>query len=107
RRGLTDELASAAEMCALLEKEIFGKGGEQFPAAEVEPLSSGTFVGEPTPPAPAAPAQTYVPPVPEEPSPAPSTIVPPTLPSHAEQRRTSVSGLLLMLGVIVLLFAGF
>jgi TPR repeat protein len=107
RRGLTDELASATEMCALLEEESFGKGGEYVLAAKVEPFSSVEFTGEPTPPAPAAPPQTYVPPVPPEPSAAPSTIVPPPLPSHAEKRKTSVAGLLLVLGLIVLLFAGF
>jgi serine/threonine protein kinase/TPR repeat protein len=116
RRGLTDELASAAEMCALLEGQIFGKGAELVFATKVDPIPSNTHTGEVTPLAPAAAASqayAYASSVPAEPPLAPPTVgplptvVPPPLPTRPEKRKTSVAGLLLMLGLIVLLFAGF
>ena len=98
RRGLTDELASAAEMCALLEGQIFSKGGEHVFAPSVIPAPVSTRFGGVTPP-----SQTHLPPVPAEPPPAPLPVVPPPQPPEPGNRKTSFAGVLLMFGLIVLL----
>jgi serine/threonine protein kinase/TPR repeat protein len=103
RRGLTDELASAVEMSNLLEDQIFGKRSEHLSpsstAAHASTHSGGTAL--------APPPQTFVPPpvVAETPPPSPAA-APPHLRPDAEKRKTSVAGLLLMCGLVVLLLGG-
>ena len=108
RRGLTDELASAVEMSNLLEGEIFGKGTEHVLAPSAVPAQASTHSGRVAPPPPPTlpPSQTYVRPVAAEPPPVPPTFVPPPLPPDSEERKTSLAGLLLMLGLVVLVLGG-
>jgi serine/threonine protein kinase/TPR repeat protein len=110
RRGLTDQLASSVEMCHLLEGEILSKESEHAFVPRVVPSPASTHSGSATPPLP-----TYVPsPVTAEPPNVPAGDVSPQpkLPPGSETRRTSVAGLLLMLGLAVLVlgvlgFAGY
>jgi serine/threonine protein kinase/TPR repeat protein len=100
RRGLTDELASAVEMSNLLEGEIFGQGTEHALASSAVAAQTGTPSGRVPPP------ETYVPPVAAEPPPVPPALVPPPLPPDSEERKTSLAGLLLMFGLVVLVLGG-
>ena len=110
RRGLTDQLASSVEMCHLLEGEILSKESEHAFAPRIVPAPASTHSGGTAPPPP-----TYVPhPVTAEPPTAPVADLPspPPLPPDSENRKTSVLGLLLMLGFAVLVlgvlgFAGY
>jgi serine/threonine protein kinase/TPR repeat protein len=105
RRGLTDDLASAAEMSRLLEGEIFIKGSDPVFLPKVIPAPASTPSGGSSAP----PPPTYVPPV----AAVPPTMVPQdVLPPDSEKRKTSVAGLLLMCGLAVLVlgilgFAGY
>ena len=76
RRGLTDQLASSAEMCHLLEGEILGKESEHPFASKVVAAPATTHSGRGTPPPP-----TYVPPVAAEPPTAPAAVVAPPPPT--------------------------
>jgi serine/threonine protein kinase/TPR repeat protein len=109
RRGLTDDLASAVEMSNLLEVQIFSKRSEHVsaPSAVAAPAStqSGSVAPLPPPPLP-SPSQTSVVPVAADLPPAPPTVAPlPRLPDAAK-RKTSLAGLLLMFGLLVLLLGG-
>ena len=102
RRGLTDELASAVEMSNLLEDQIFGKRSEYVSPSSISAHASTHSGGA----APAPPSQTHAPPVvAETPPPSPAVAIPHLRPD-AEKRKTSVAGLLLMCGLVVLLLGG-
>ncbi len=102
RSGLTDALPSAVEMSNLLEGQIFSKASEHvFVPGVVSPPSSIRSGGV----AP-SPSKTYVRPVAAEPPSAPPSGVPPPLPPDSEKRKTSVPGLLLIVGLVVLLLGG-
>jgi serine/threonine protein kinase/TPR repeat protein len=102
RRGLTDELASAVEMSNLLERQIYSKGSEHVFVPSAVPAPASTHSGGVAP----SPSQTYVTPVAAEPPVAPPAVVPPPLPPDSEKRKTSVPGLLLLFGLVVLLLGG-
>jgi serine/threonine protein kinase/TPR repeat protein len=102
RRGLTDEWASAVEMSNLLEDQILGKRSGYVPpsatSAQASTHSGGT--------AAAPPSQTHAPPVVAETLPSSPGITPPHPPLDVGKRKTSVAGLLLMCGLVVLLLGG-
>ena len=102
RRGLTDELASAVEMSNLLEDQIFGKRSEYVSPSSTSAHASTHSGGA----APAPPSQTHAPPVVAETPPPSPAVAPPHLRPDAEKRKTSVAGLLLMCGLVVLLLGG-
>jgi serine/threonine protein kinase/TPR repeat protein len=104
RRGLTDELATAVELSNLLEGELFGRGTEHAFVSSVAPVQASTRSGAATTQPPPPLRDTYVPPAGTEP-PSPS-VVPPALPPDSGKRKTSVAGLLLVFGLVVLLLAG-
>ena len=99
RRGLTDELSSAVEMSSLLEGQIFSKGSEHtfVPGAALGPVSMRSGGAAP-------PDATHVPPVAAEPP--PPAVAPPPLPPDSGERRTSLAGLILVFGLVVLLLGG-
>jgi len=99
RRGLTDDLASAVEMSYLLEGEIFTKASEHIFVPKVVPAPASTHSGAAVPP----PPPTYVPPVIAEPAPAPPAVAPPQVVPDLEKRKTSVAGLFLVFGLVVIL----
>ena len=99
RRGLTDQLASAVEMSNLLEGQIFSKGSEHVFVPTGVPAHVSTHSGGVAPP----PSQSYVAPVAAEPPPAALPAAPAVLSPDSEKRKTSVAGLLLMFGLVVLL----
>ncbi len=102
RRGLTDELASAVEMSNLLEDQIFGKRSE-YVSPSLTSAHASTHSGGA---APAPPSQTHAPPVVAEALPPSPGVTPPHAPPDAGKRKTSVAGLLLMCGLVVLLLGG-
>jgi TPR repeat protein/serine/threonine protein kinase len=102
RSGLTDALPSAVEMSNLLEGQIFGKTSEHVFAPSVVPPPSSTRSAGVAP----SPSKTYVRPAAAEPPSAPSAGVPPPLPPDSEKPKTSVPGLLLIVGLVVLLLGG-
>jgi len=88
RRGLIDELPSAAEMMRLLEGQIFSKGPADTPNTVSPPLSVQSGSVPPKPP-----------------SLLPS-ISPPPVPQVSEKRRVSLAGLVLVLGLIAVFLVG-
>jgi serine/threonine protein kinase/TPR repeat protein len=88
RRGLIDELPSAAEMMRLLEGQIFSKGPAAAPNTVSPPLSVQSGSVPPKPP-----------------SLLPS-ISPPPVPQVSEKRRVSLAGLVLVLGLIAVFLVG-
>jgi serine/threonine protein kinase/TPR repeat protein len=102
RRGLTDELASAVEMSNLLEDQIFGKRSEYVSPSSTSAHASTQSGGA----ALAPPSQTHAPPVVAETAPPSPAVALPPLRPDAEKQKTSVAGLLLMCGLVVLLLGG-
>ena len=90
RRGLIDELPSAAEMARLLEAQMLSRGVEpaMTPAMVSSPLSvqSGGVPLKPPPPLP--------------------SISPPAVPLVSEKRRVSLAGLFLVFGLIAVFLVG-
>jgi len=90
RRGLIDELPSAAELARLLEAQMLSRGVEptMTPAMVSSPLSvqSGGVPLKPPPPLP--------------------SISPPAVPLVSEKRRVSLAGLFLVFGLIAVFLAG-
>jgi serine/threonine protein kinase/TPR repeat protein len=102
RRGLTDELDSALEMSKLLEGEIFSIAHDRVFIPAVVPPPASTSSGSSAPP---LSSQTFIPPVADPPTVLP-TVRPPPLPPDFGKRKTSMAGLLLMFGLLVLVLGG-
>ncbi|MBV9105154.1 MAG: protein kinase [Verrucomicrobia bacterium] len=102
RRGLTDELASAAEFSTLLERQFPGKGSENTSAPNMVPVSAGTHSGGKEAPPDSPPHASRTPADPPALHPALGAA-----PSQEfRKRKASISGLLLRFGLFVLLFGG-
>jgi serine/threonine protein kinase/TPR repeat protein len=102
RRGLIDELVSAAEMSTLLEGLFSSKGSENVFVPSMAPVPARTHSGgAAAPPSP----PTHAPPAAADPPALHPAVVPPP-PQEFRKRKTSVPGLLLMFGLFVLLLGG-
>jgi serine/threonine protein kinase/TPR repeat protein len=96
RRGLIDDLPSAAEMARLLDGEIFSRGIESIGAPPVVPPQLGSHLG-------GAPVQSP-PHQPSPPPPLPSISMPP-VPPGSEKQKVSLPGLLFVF-VLTAVFIG-
>ena len=102
RRGLTDALDSAIELSKRLEGEIFSIAHDRVFVPAVVPSPASTSSGSAAP----LSSQTYIPPTAAEPPAVLPTGRPPPLPPDFRERKTSMAGLLLMFGLLVLVLGG-
>jgi TPR repeat protein len=103
RRGLTDELDSALEMSKLLEGEIFSIAHDRVFIPATVPSPASTSSGSSAPP---PSSQTYLPPAAVDPPTVLPPVRPPPVPPDFGKRKTSMAGLLLMFGLLVLILGG-
>jgi len=105
RRGLTDQLSSAAEMSRLLEVQYPSRGGEpDFVQTSQPPARPGTSIGG-SPPPPVVPAQ--IPQVSvQPPAPPPPPVVSAPPPQKPEKPEMSLAGSLVMAAFVIVLLGG-
>jgi serine/threonine protein kinase/TPR repeat protein len=109
RRGLTDQLGSAAEMSRLLDIEYPSRAGESafVPSAATGPAPSAppslSSRGVPPPPVFPVQVQQVSEPPPAQPSPS---VAPPPPTKEPGKQKMSLAGTLLMAGFVVLLLGG-